>query len=408
MKNGRLLRSVLSQVFFVTLFLMVGHFGLAIDDADLEKRYTTDWLTGTDLPLFFHAGAFLEPEKAKDLRKGAEIEVTKRLTCQDASFDPARLYKILRGEHANKMKAYSNFIALNTCTECQAYSTTFGIDEMAWDEASHAVREEMPYVWFSIEKDRYPVNPITGQRQLLQGRDLMDDYYFDSPTYLLQDNGYTVRGRRRWQSWSPLGVPELQRLLVAFKQTKGMDPDTGREVGTDPTTGLKTARKVDDRTRLNQTITPEDGQRLVEDVMSGSALWTKRGVRGVAKLHQFLSSNCRIDKAEDCFTAPGLACTEEEVLNQVSLEFCQYETDTTTLGGKCGQSFPGDVERLCSARAPLEPIAKLYQDLKANETLDQGSKFKDVLALEPKAFVRSLRGRYHLIEVPIHQLLKLF
>ena len=92
----------------------------------------------------------------------------------------------------------------------------------------------------------------------------MDDFYFDTEGYLAYGNDYYIRGRRRWQSWEPWADPDIQRILVAIKYF---------EEAIDPATGLKMAYKIDDRTRLNRTITPEDAYGIVEDVQNGYAPW---------------------------------------------------------------------------------------------------------------------------------------
>ncbi|MBT4791561.1 MAG: hypothetical protein HON90_08315 [Halobacteriovoraceae bacterium] len=213
-------------VFVLRSFLVLSIFSITTINVSWSSEGSdltvTDKLTHQLFNLFFHKQAHILPSRPDDVRSGIEIESTKRLKCDAVSFSPQRMYKTLRGDTAKIDRAYLNFINLNTCTKCEAFSTGFGIDEMRWDEDSHHVREASPYLWLSIEKNRFPIDPRSGSRYLLQGRDLMDDYYFDTPEFLAINNGYTIRGRRRWQNWEPFDKPQLQRLLVAFKRMFGV------------------------------------------------------------------------------------------------------------------------------------------------------------------------------------------
>lgn len=316
--------------------LLTSPVSFAMTEAELDERYLTNSTSGEVLQLFQHKGKHVEPYKQKDLRKGVEIEVTKRLSCSDEDYTPLDLYEILRGGYDD---AYAFFRDLNTCKRCESFATSFPFNEVPWDEESHRLREQFPYIWLSIEEKRFA--PLRdGKRTLIQGRDLMDDFYFDTDDFIAFDQGYTIRGRRRWQNWSPFADPSIQRLLVAFKQTKGINPQTNEPVGIDPETGLKTARKVDDRTRANKPPSIEHAAGIVDDVRSGTAPWVKRG-------------------------------SDEK-------------------------------------RAPLESIARLYEDFVAKGVLPTIGKYEDVLALDAQAFVRSLRGRYHLIEIPLVRLEEIY
>ncbi len=112
----------------------------------------------------------------------------------------------------------------------EAFTYSFAIDEMPWDEDSHAAREGLPYVVLTIESDRYAPND-DGRREISLGTDLMDDTYYDTLGYDLLRHDATLRGRARWDS-----PTEVRRVLVGAKFGSTVDDQ-----------GIKSAIKVDVR-----------------------------------------------------------------------------------------------------------------------------------------------------------------
>ena len=112
----------------------------------------------------------------------------------------------------------------------EAFTYGYAIDEMPWDENSHAAREGLPYIILTIESDRFEPN-AEGRREISLGTDYMDDTYFDTLGYDLLRSEATLRGRARWDS-----PTEVRRVLVGAKFGSTVDDQ-----------GIKSAFKVDVR-----------------------------------------------------------------------------------------------------------------------------------------------------------------
>jgi hypothetical protein len=177
-------------------------------------------------------------------------------------------------------------------------------------------------------------------------------------------------------------------------------------------TGLKTARKLDDRSRQNYPITTEEGRYLIRDVQSGTAKWTKQGEKKRKKLLNFLADKCESNLDEKCVSIYGQKCSQKESENKLISNICHPSPPQESFGGACLNKL-SDIEKSelknkCFTRAALEPIAILYQELLKVTKLPSNQTYEDIFQLEPKSFVRSLRGRYHFVELSLEEQVNFF
>ncbi|MDQ3340754.1 MAG: hypothetical protein M4D80_36815 [Myxococcota bacterium] len=135
----------------------------------------------------------------------------------------------------------------------EAFTYSYALDEMPWDAATMAAREQMPYVALTIESGRFDPDPEDGGREISLGTDLMDDTYYDTPGFTLLGNAVELRGRARWDN-----ATTVRRLLIAAK--------FGTEIDA---AGNKTNAKVDIRNDNGASFLPE----LDNDVRRGKTRW---------------------------------------------------------------------------------------------------------------------------------------
>ncbi len=230
--------------------------------------------------------------------------------------DPMALLDTLRATDANGRTTYQRLRRPEVCEAfCLGYDG-MPIDEMKWDEASHALREKNKFVSVTIEGDRFDPDATTGVRRICVGTDKMDDVYYDTANFDLLRNGYSVRGRARWDTDT-----EIRRILIGVKAGTEIDEF-----------GLKRTAKTDIR---RDGATPEEIAGLDKAVRTGKTLWGGR---------------------------------EETV-------------------------------------APLKGV---YEGLNAKGLLPDIGTNQDVLLMDPKVHVRSVRSRYHLNETPLREVQRLY
>ncbi len=141
----------------------------------------------------------------------------------------------------------------------EAFTYGYELDEMPWDSDSHNLREEMPYIYFTIEPGRFEAETddngvITGPREISLGTDYNDDIYFDTPDFSVTHSGMSLRGRVRWDT-----PTEIRRILVAAKSSVEVDDS-----------GIKRAAKVDVREDFPDLDFVDN---MANDIMSGSSEW---------------------------------------------------------------------------------------------------------------------------------------
>ncbi len=310
--------------------------GHILDVSSDRVRFALEPWLGRPGPAM-HSGTFPAVTPEVD-REGVEFETAFTLSFrEDGEFDGRWLYRTLREG------SWRLFRRLRRCPRCEAYALGFGIDQMPWDEERHQVREKNPFVWLTIEGDRFEIPDPPGPRRQTFGTDLFDDYYFDTRDFIALENGVSIRARKRWRGWRLDDDPEdpLRRMLIAVKLTRPIDPRTG----------LKQDEKID--TRLRGRITEESVRSflasVVTDVQGGFSEWPRRN-------------------------RPA-------------------------------------------GRYPLAPLQIAYRTLAAKGVLpDIGRRdpstgrrsYQRVLGLEPKAFLRQPRSRYHFNEARIDNLRQLY
>lgn len=268
-----------------------------------------------------HSGTFSGARERRGRRRGLEIEATLHLVCLQPgnATEAQHLYQLLS---RNDWRAFRR---LSRCASCAAFSSQFDINDMPWDQDSHALRERNPYVWLSIERGRFDPNETRLNRKVDFGTDLNDDFYFDNDQFTLLNNNFVLRGRKRWDNWRLADAVRLSRLLIANKQ------DTGVGSG-----GIKSGRKEDirlDRADARQS----DISGLVTDIQSGFFRWPRNNRR---------------------------------------------------------------------RRVAIGPVKTVYNALQRAghfSTFQQGGQ-THVFDIKPKAFIRSLRRRYHLSETSLRAL----
>ena len=278
------------------------------DDAQLPFR--DDPSSGERIPLFMHSTTFIDSSLSGGWGRDA-VEIEAAMTVRN--IDGKRLFGMLESRNRR------NFRRVRRSSAVEAFTLGFDFNEIPWTSDAEAVRDGFvpgqasptvtPYVWVTIEGDRFPVDEERNRRRLDLGTDIMDDIYYDNDEFLLLDNALSVRARKRWDT-----VDTMRRLLIAMKKEGGVDEF-----------GIKRAAKMDQRadSPSNQAI-----RTLHEAVTRGHVSW----------------------------------------------------------GGRS---------------AALEHV---YTSLRDRGLLASTQSYQDVLVLEPKAFLRSVRSRYHLNEVRLDRL----
>ncbi|MFQ5603454.1 MAG: hypothetical protein ACE5HS_09330 [bacterium] len=200
-------------------------------------------------------------------RRDWEIEAAMQLHCDDQTpLDYKALYELLSGTGRNRREDCNDndwdaFRDMRRCASCAAFTSGFGWRRMTWDKDSHAIREQFPYVWLTVEPRRYRRREQRLNRRVDFATDMMDDFYFDDDHFTLFCNKYLLRGRKRWDSWRCNEAPDIRRLLVATKRIEGVDPD-----------GIKKAYKED--IRLNR-VRRRHLRDLVRDIQKGLVDWSR-------------------------------------------------------------------------------------------------------------------------------------
>ena len=258
---------------------------------------------------FIDAATFATAGNMGWSRNDVELEGATSVTCVDGN----DLLGLLRAERGGR----TTYQRLRRAEAMEAFTVDYGIDEMPWDNGSHALRESSPNVWLTIEDGRFEPDPANGgRRRISVGTDIMDDIYYDTADFKLLDNDMSLRARARWDS-----PTEIRRLLVAAKFGSSIDE-----------WGLKRAAKIDVR---NDGASAED--------IAGLDLAARTGF----------------------------------------------------------ESWDGD-------RSAIPAVKEVYERLaKAGKLSDVGS-HDDVLLLDPKAYLRSTRSRFHLNEADIRSVQTLF
>ncbi|MCO5165428.1 MAG: hypothetical protein M9894_03550 [Planctomycetes bacterium] len=270
-----------------------------LTDADLDGRK------------FMHRGSFEADRGWSWSRDDLELEAAYTVH----NIPGHLLYRLLRQDRRNGQPLRGDlfeddnrFRDVRRQPACEAFAIGYPIDEVPWDAARHAIREQSPYVWLTIERGNYDVDGQRGRRRISLGTDLMDDEYFDTDSYILLDHHMTLRGRKRYDR-----ADRMRRILIGTKEDRGVDEF-----------GIKQAAKVDVR---SDSPRAEAIAGMDDMVRSGILTWG---------------------------SSPEVAA----------------------------------------------PCRELYRRLLARGvTLPSTPTYQDVLLVDPKAFVRSVRSRYHLDEV---------
>lgn len=197
--------------------------------------------------IFIDKNTFAGQQPSEWTRDDVELEGAMEVGCLKG----VDLLKVLKTEKDGKT-AYQK---LRRPSEMEAFTVSYGIDEMPWDSDSHKLREASPNVWLTVESGRYePDTNDGGARKLSVGTDIMDDVYYDTPDFRLLSNDMLLRGRARWDT-----PTEIRRLLIAAKFGSGMDAF-----------GLKRDSKLDIR---NDGASPAEIASLDADVRGGMIAW---------------------------------------------------------------------------------------------------------------------------------------
>jgi hypothetical protein len=288
------------------IFLACGSLALAQPTQDSDLPFREEG--GKQIPLFMHSKTF-DANASGWARDNVEVEAAMTVRGIDG--------KAL-AEMVNR-RGLRAFKRLRRSASSEAFSLGFDFNEIPWDSESHNVREGrlpsgaarvQPYVWLTIENDKFPIHEERFKRRLALGTDTMDDIYYDNDQFLLLGNSMSIRARKRWDSDT-----EMRRLLIALKLERGVDD-----------LGIKRAAKTDVREDR-----PSDSAitGLDEAVLRGIDSWNNR------------------------------------------------------------QAIP---------------LRRAYMTIKNRGGLSSTPSYESVLALKPKAFLRSVRSRFHLNEISLRRL----
>lgn len=135
-----------------------------------------------------------------------------------------------------------------------AFTYDFPLDEIPWDADTAEIREQLPFIALTIEADRFPADPTTGEREVALGTDINDDIYFDTQQFHLLHRSLILRGRARWDD-----PTTIRRILIGAKAGSRVDDN-----------GIKRADKIDVR---NDAASPVHIASLETDVMRGRTSW---------------------------------------------------------------------------------------------------------------------------------------
>lgn len=122
-----------------------------------------------------------------------------------------------------------------------------------WNKRSHEAREKNPYVQLTVESGRLTFDTTKNELDVSAGTDFNVDMYYDTPDFLLLNNGMIARWRLR-QDQPGLG----RRSLLQTKINEGINQN-----------GLKQARKADIRGESSNTAV-DLRDRLNLSVQSGT------------------------------------------------------------------------------------------------------------------------------------------
>jgi hypothetical protein len=184
-------------------------------------------------------------------RNNEEVEVVLGI----AGMTGQRLRALLLQTDADGRTLYSR---LRKNRVMEAFTYEYPLDEIPWDSDTQAARELMPYVSLTIESGRFDPDPMSGEREITLGTDLMDDGYYDTPGYSLLSTDAVLRGRARWDN-----ATTVRRLLIAAKFGTAIDA-----------AGNKTNSKVDIRTDSGMQYLAT----LDDDVRRGKTNWSGTNV----------------------------------------------------------------------------------------------------------------------------------
>jgi len=245
-------------------------------------------------------------------RDSVELEVVNGVR----GMDPLAMLDALRSTNAAGRTLYQR---VRRSESSEAYTLGYSgmpLDEMRWDSNSHELREANKFVSLTIEGGRYDPDRRTGVREVGLGTDKMDDTYYDTASYDLLKNEFSVRGRARWDTDT-----EIRRLLIGVKAGTVIDEF-----------GLKRAAKTDIR---NDGASRAEIDSLDADVRNGRTSWNGN-------------------------------------------------------------------------REPVKPLKGVYDALAAKGILPDVGTHEDVLLLDPKVHVRSVRSRFHLNETRLDSVQQLY
>lgn len=180
-------------------------------------------------------------------RDGAELEATFTVTGLSGK-ELRELLVAPEGGSGNR----TVFERLRKNRDLEAFTYGYDLDEIPWTGDEHDIREDFPFVTLTIEQGRFIPDPDTGELEVDLGTDIMDDAYFDTPSFELLDNQMSLRGRIRWD-----GPGAVRRLLIAAKFNTTVDAN-----------GIKRSEKVDTRTSGGT-----HRETLFDDVRTGEVPW---------------------------------------------------------------------------------------------------------------------------------------
>lgn len=246
-----------------------GECGTDDDDTfdDLAELDAVPWVGKKALDAL---AAYVEPRCTVDLSTGrpfisqstwagqpntswARDEIEMEATMTASGISGAKLRGVL---NATDNRGRTGFSRVRRMKIMEAFSLGYSLDEIPWDSDSHAARESLPYVAYTIESGNFEPDPEDGTRELSVGTDIMDDAYFDTKDYDLLGGGMQVRARVRWDN-----DDVVRRLLIAAK----FDSETDEF-------GIKRAGKIDVRT---DSANPEQVKSLEDDVRWGRVSWSQ-------------------------------------------------------------------------------------------------------------------------------------
>jgi hypothetical protein len=146
---------------------------------------------------------------------------------------------------------------------------TIDNDLVPWTQEAHNTREQSPYVPLRTSRERLSVTTDANNQRRVQmssGTDFMVDFYYDTPDFLLYENGIIVRGRNR-QDQPGVG----RRVLIQTKIAMARDES-----------GLKRVAKEDTRFPMTGTVPANLDQLLDLSIKSGLDVINRKTVEAAA------------------------------------------------------------------------------------------------------------------------------